>query len=153
VIVLGVDIGTRRLGLALLDTDTGKLRAHYALELPKDPVNRLAAAYDQAQLLAAPNVVVVPEQPSGRYVHASLIEVLGAFKAGCTHAAWVHPGLPPSAWKKASTGNGSAAKKEVNVWVWREYGLDLADQDICAAIGIAHAGRLWWNSQRKEGAA
>jgi Holliday junction resolvasome RuvABC endonuclease subunit len=153
VIILGVDIGTRRLGLALLDADTEKLRAHYAVELPRDPVNRLAAAYDQAQLVAAPTVVVVPEQPSGRYVHASLLEVLGAFKAGCTHAAWVHPGLPPSQWKRDSVGRGTASKPEYVAWAQHAYHVQTTDDDICAAIGIAHAGRLWWNSQRKEGAA
>jgi Holliday junction resolvasome RuvABC endonuclease subunit len=155
VIVLGVDIGTKRLGLALIRSETGKLHAHYALELLRDPVNRLAAAYDQATLLAAPNVAVFMEEPP--YVRnvdtfRKLCEVAGAFRAGCTHAHWTMD-FTQSEWKLASVGRGVANKRTYVAWAQTTYHVQTTDDDICAAIGIAHAGRAWWNSQRKDGAA
>jgi hypothetical protein len=147
--VLGVDVSTTRLAFA---TITGqRLERAWSVQLPADHVNRLAAAYDCAAIL--PNgLVVVPEDPPmvrNSAVHRALCEVLGAFLAGCTHAAWVHPGIPVSSWKLASVGKGNATKTDVANWVGETYGAYLlapesGNQDIWDAIGIAHAGAAWW---------
>lgn len=149
--VLGVDPGSRVLGLAIIDEHGVLFTEAVALVLDNWPAS-LQRAYDTARLWARRGVVVVPEQPSGKHVPVKLWEILGAFKAGCCDAAWVHPGMPVSSWKLASVGKGNASKAEVAEWVAREYGFRSASQDVLDAVAIAHAGAAWW-ATRKEGAA
>jgi hypothetical protein len=147
--ILGVDVSTTRLAFATI-RDT-RLERAWSVQLPADHVNRLAAAYDCAAILPN-NLVVVPEDPPmvrNSAVHRALCEVLGAFLAGCTHAAWVHPGIPVSSWKLASVGRGNATKHDVAEWVQTTYSITPDNQDQCDAIGIAHAGAAWWASREE----
>lgn len=148
--VLGVDIGTTMLAFALFRED--HLERAWWVGLPTDHVNRLAVAYDYAAVLPS-NLVIVPEDPPmvrNSAVHRALCEVLGAFLAGCTHARWVHPGMPVATWKKASVGKGNATKDAVFAWSHETYSFPSdARQDVCDAIGIAHAGAAWWASRKQ----
>lgn len=146
--VIGVDIATTGLAFAILNPD--RLERAWWVGLPNDHVNRLAVAYDYATLLPS-RLVIVPEDPPmvrNTAVHRALCEVLGAFLAGCTHAAWVHPGIPVPSWKHASVGKGNATKNEVRAWVEATYKREGDTQDVCDAISIAHAGLAWWASRR-----
>lgn len=149
--VLGVDIGTQRIGLAIIRGE--RLEKAWWIGLPPDHVNRLAHAYDYAHILPT-GLVVVPEDPPmvrNSAVHRALCEVLGAFLAGCTHARWVHPGIPVPSWKLASVGKGNATKNDVREWVEDTYEYQHAFQDVLDAVAIAHAGAAWW-ATRKEAA-
>lgn len=153
--VLGVDVSTQTIAIAVFQMDH---RLHTLEQrIGDNPVRRLANTYELAMMWVGPNTIVIPEWPMGRsrYAQSTLDRVLGAFLAGCEHAAWVHhQGFTPSEWKKASVGKGNASKGEVAAWARATYTFSpSASQNVCDAIGIAHAGAAWWETRRNKEAA
>jgi Holliday junction resolvasome RuvABC endonuclease subunit len=148
--IAGIDVSTRTIAIAILDN--GKMRT-LEVSLGDSPVRRLSRATELGYMWIGSTTVVVPEDPpmvKNSATHRALCEVLGAFLSGCEHAAWVHPGMPVNSWKKASVGRGNASKTEVDAWARATYRVPLsASQNVCDAIGIAHAGAAWWASREE----
>jgi Holliday junction resolvasome RuvABC endonuclease subunit len=147
--IAGIDVSTKTIAIAVLDQ--GRMRT-LEVSLGENPVRRLSRATELGYMWIGSTTVVVPEDPpmvKNSAVHRALCEVLGAFLSGCEHAAWVHPGMPVNSWKKASVGWGNASKGDVRLWAETKYGYTGESQNICDAIGIAHAGAAWWASREE----
>ena len=150
-LVLGVDPGTYKMGIGLVesDGDSYSLRLSDALSAPRnrDLSERLGWLHSRMEELMAeirPDVVAVESPFVGRNIKAAIS--VGQAQAVAMVAAASH-GIPVSMYaprevKKAVTDNGGSSKEQVQDMV--QFLLDLAeplepsDRADAAAVAICH---------------
>jgi crossover junction endodeoxyribonuclease RuvC len=154
--VLGIDPGTRVLGYGVLDVDkrsSPRVVAHGALRLPRSPLAvRLELIFREVESIISahrPQVLALEEVFHGKNFQSVLkvgeargVVVLAAQISGLEIQEY-----SPALIKKSATGNGNAAKAQVQGMMKRVLGLKeaLEPPDVADALAAAfcHGQRVW----------
>jgi crossover junction endodeoxyribonuclease RuvC len=148
--VLGIDPGTRVVGYGIIDAHRGAPRAvaHGAIRLPKAPIAaRLETIFREVRALVdryRPQVLAIEEVFQGKNFQSVLkvgeargVVILAAQLAGIEIREYA-----PARIKKAATGNGNAAKVQVEGMMTRMLGIgeaSSADETDALAVAYCHA--------------
>jgi Holliday junction resolvasome RuvABC endonuclease subunit len=110
--------------------------------MPKDTFGRWKAIVDAVLMCAeTANVIVMEGYSFGSMPGQSRIHELGGivrYHLAREQHNWLE--VPPSTLKKFLTGKGNADKNVVLKEVYRRYGLDLNDDNMADAFGLAKIG-------------
>jgi len=148
--VLGIDPGTRIVGYGIIDAHRGAPRAvaHGAIRLPKAPIAaRLETIFREVRALVdryRPQVLAIEEVFQGKNFQSVLkvgeargVVILAAQLAGIEIREYA-----PARIKKAATGNGNAAKVQVEGMMTRILRIGAtgsADETDALAVAYCHA--------------
>lgn len=147
-LILGIDPGltkTNPLGLALVDTDTMKLVAHWAVEPESkgwqtslEQISETLYAigrdyFPDAVAFEAPHVAVNPRTA----IKLAYIGGIAVSYASDFDSPWAE--VSPTQAKVALAGKGSADKRAMQLAAKNIFNVDL-DKDSADAVGIALAG-------------
>ena len=148
--VLGIDPGTRVVGYGIIDAHRGAPRAvaHGAIRLPRGPIAaRLETIFREIRALLdryRPEVLAIEEVFQGKNFQSVLkvgqargVAILAAQLAGIEIREYA-----PARIKKAATGNGNAAKVQVEGMMTRMLGIGetgSADETDALAVAYCHA--------------
>jgi len=151
--VLGIDPGTRVVGYGIIDAHPGAPRAvaHGAIRLPGAPIAaRLETIFREVRTLVdryRPQVLAIEEVFQGKNFQSVLkvgeargVVILAAQLAGLEIEEYA-----PARIKKAATGNGNAAKVQVEGMMTRMLRIGAAsssDETDALAVAYCHAQRL-----------
>lgn len=147
--IIGIDPSTVSLGFALIEkADTNNPK--YFVSTIKAP-NKATPDEKFVHIIKEtimgirkyePSLIVC-EYPFNIQGHAKvLIEVYGAIRFYCLRTNIEFLPLPQTRLKKYATGVGKAEKSEMRMRVYKEFNLDLTD-DEADAFWIAHFGMTW----------
>lgn len=152
--VIGVDPGSRKIGLAILEGDARRMRpvAFTTARCPEGPLpERLRFIYDEVRdwvVRFDPVAAAVEDVFVARNARSALI--LGQAR-GAALLALAHAGLEPCGYatasiKQAVAGHGRAAKPEMRRAVRLQLGLDKDPSEDAAdavAVAMAHLVLAW----------
>ncbi len=146
--ILGVDPGTRVAGYGILDCEAGKrpkLIAHGAIRFPPSPLAaRLETLFRELKLIIAqhsPDVLSIEQIFYGKNFQSILkvgeargVAVLAAQLSGLEIREYA-----PAMIKKAATGNGNAAKEQVQSMMGRVLDMEDVPEPVDASDALAAA--------------
>jgi Holliday junction resolvasome RuvABC endonuclease subunit len=140
----GIDCGSLRVGLGLVDMDTGEIHSRAAewrkgpwspsrrWSLPRGSVHVLRRARGQF-----PPATIAFEMPTGRHRNPSLVMHTGVIVLAAAQATGLHPWKAGvTEWKKVVQGHGQATKDSLIPWC---ASLGHVTDDVDRAAGVAIA--------------
>lgn len=155
---LGLDLGTRISGVALVEGDTQRCRLITEVTL-KAPGQKLSSRLDwMAQKIqeivdrTRPQVCALETPFYGRNVKSlsSLAQIRGAVLVVLERSGIPVVDLAPQSIKKTVTGYGSASKEQVSKMLQRIFSVaEFSSQDASDAAAVGYAGLLTTLHQEK----
>lgn len=155
--VLGADVSTVQIDLALVPLKPRVRPRHWALPVPGGDVLRDGGRADAAATLVEATVSVLArtfpvvaygvELPSGRTqkIDPRIAAVAFGTSIGIERglptrtAGWI---VTAPEWKKAIGVGGNAAKQDVIDWLDQTHGICTDDDNLADSVGVAHAMKL-----------
>jgi Holliday junction resolvasome RuvABC endonuclease subunit len=141
----GIDCGSLRVGLGLVDMDTGEIESSAVAwrERAMQPAQSLMLAHahlHSAFLIARvnfPPATIAFELPTGKHRNPSLVMHTGVIVLAAAQATGLHPWKAGvTEWKKIVQGHGQAAKDSLIPWC---ASLGHVTDDVDRAAGVAIA--------------
>jgi Holliday junction resolvasome RuvABC endonuclease subunit len=141
----GIDCGSLRVGLGLVDMDTGEIHsaAYEWRKRPLAPAQSLVACHNHLSGFLAldaaefPPATIAFEMPTGRHRNPSLVMHTGVIVLAAAQATGLHPWKAGvTEWKKIVQGHGQATKNSLIPWC---ASLGHVTDDVDRAAGVAIA--------------
>jgi Holliday junction resolvasome RuvABC endonuclease subunit len=141
----GIDCGSLRVGLGLVDMDTGEIES-FAYEWrkgPMEPARSLALCHEYLLDFFGfdgddyPPATIAFEMPTGKHRNPSLVMHTGVIVLAAAQATGLHPWKAGvTEWKKVVQGHGQATKDSLIPWC---ASLGHVTDDVDRAAGVAIA--------------
>jgi Holliday junction resolvasome RuvABC endonuclease subunit len=141
----GIDCGSLRVGLGLVDMDTGEIHSRAAEWRTEamPPAQSMMLCHNRVQLLlnllkhGFPPATIAFEMPTGKHRNPSLVMHTGVIVLAAAQATGLHPWKAGvTEWKKVVQGHGQATKDSLIPWCAN---LGHVTDDVDRAAGVAIA--------------